>query len=362
MTISQTQKYVYAGLTRWGGGGSKTAKPNTLGGVFRMTVGEFEWQHMMEGFPEVVHVHCLTAHPEDPSVILAGTHDGPYRSTDHGETWHRLDFEPRDVLVWSICFHPQDPQVVFAGTSPVEIYRSDDGGEHWKPVTGSKVADRLAVEPFVNRVMRFAIDPTFPDEIYAAMEVNGALRSLDRGNTWEDCTDTLLQLGERPALRSKVLTQDHREGMLDAHAICASPARPHSPIIALRMGLFAGNQQGKIWEDLGVGRFSPLTYARDIRVSPQSPETLYACLSDSSHGVTGSLCRSGDAGATWQRFDHSVTAASPAMAVALHADDPNLVFFTTRSGQVFGTEDGGKNWREDLLPKGCDGVYALLCT
>jgi hypothetical protein len=361
MAQTQSPKYVYAGLTRWGGGGSKTAKPNTLGGVFRMKVGDYKWQHMMQGFPEVVHVHCLTVHPEDPAVILAGTHDGPFRSTDRGETWQRLDFETRDMLVWSICFHPQDPRVVFAGTSPVGIYRSDDGGESWKPVAGSQAADRLAVSPFINRVMRFAIDPTHPDEIYAAMEVNGAMRSLDGGITWEDCNDTLLQCGERPEFHSKVLTDDEREGMLDAHAICVTPARPHAPIIALRMGLFAGNNRGEDWEDLGVGRFSTLTYARDIRVAPQNPDVLYACLSDSSHGVTGSLCRSEDAGLTWRRIDHSVSAATPAMAVALDADDPEMIFFTTRSGQVFGTENGGKTWREDLLPKGCNGVYALLC-
>lgn len=354
-------KYVYAGLTRWGGGGSKEAKPGTLGGVLRMQVGEWEWRHMVRGFPEVIHVHCVTVHPNDPSVLLAGTHDGPFRSTDRGESWHRLDFEPRDLQVWSICYHPENPEIVLAGTSPVGIYRSDDGGEHWQPAAGSQAPDNLDVGRFVNRVMRIAVDPTHPDDIYAAMEVNGALRSRDRGQSWEDCTATLLQLGERPELHSKVLTDDHREGMLDAHAICTSAALPRTPVIALRMGLFAGDEGGEAWRDMGVGRFSPLTYARDVRVAPQNPDVLYACLSDSSHGVTGSLCRSEDAGKSWARIDHSVTPETPAMAVALDTDDPDLVFFTTRSGQVFGTTDGGKTWREDLLPQGCTGVYALAC-
>lgn len=361
MSESPSPKYVYAGLTRWGGGGSKTAKPDTLGGVFRMQIGEYEWEHKVTGFPEIIHVHCVTAHPTDPSVIFAGTHDGPFRSTDRGEHWERMDFAPRDLQVWSICVHPTDPNIVFAGTSPVGIYKSEDGGEHWQPVPGTQLGDRLDVGKFVNRVMRITVDPSLPDEIYAAMEVNGAMRSLDRGRSWEDCTDTLIALGEKPEYHSKVLTDDLREGMLDAHAICATSARPHAPIIAIRMGLFAGDDCGEHWRDLGVGRFSPLTYARDIRVAPQDPKVLYACLSDSSHGVTGSLCKSEDAGETWRRIDHSVTPETPAMAVALDPDDADRVFFTTRSGQVFGTGDGGTTWREDRLPQGCTGTYALLC-
>jgi hypothetical protein len=359
--MSTAEKYVYAGVTRWAGGGSKVPKPNTLGGVFRMRLGEYRWEHKVNGFPEIIHVHCVTVHPDDPAVLFAGTQDGPYRSSDRGESWQRMDFQPRDRQVWSICVHPADPNIVFAGTSPVGVYKSEDGGEHWQPVAGSDLPSRLDVGKFVNRVMRFAIDPNFPDEIYAGMEVAGAMRSLDGGATWEDTNDTLLAWGEKPAYHSKVLTQDLREGMMDIHAICATPALPHTPILALRMGLFAGRDCGTDWDDLEVGRFSELTYARDIRVAPQDPKTLYACLSDSSHGVTGSLCKSTDAGESWRRIDHTVKAETPAMALALDPDDAGNIFFTTRSGQVFATEDGGTNWAEYRLPEGCIGTYALLC-
>jgi len=104
-----------------------------------------------------------------------------------------------------------------------------------------------------------------------------------------------------------------------------------------------------------------LTYSRDIRVSPQDPATLYACLSVSSQGGTGSVCRSTDSGATWKRFDHSVEPKSTVMAVGLHPDNPDVVFYAARQGQVFGTEDGGRSWREHAMPSGCIGVYAIAC-
>ena len=49
------------------------------------------------------------------------------------------------------------------------------------------------------------------------------------------------------------------------------------------------------------------------------------------------------------------------MAVALHRRDPDQVHCATRSGQVFGTRDGGRTWHEHRLPDGVQDVYALAC-
>jgi hypothetical protein len=43
-----------------------------------------------------------------------------------------------------------------------------------------------------------------------------------------------------------------------------------------------------------VDRFSPFTYGRDIKVSPQDPNTLYACLSVAASSKDGALAREGD--------------------------------------------------------------------
>jgi hypothetical protein len=80
--------------------------------------------------------------------------------------------------------------------------------------------------------------------------------------------------------------------MLDGHAICMSAADPDAVVLAVRMGLFRSEDQGKTWEDLRVDRFSPFTYGRDIKVSPQDPNTLYACLSVAASSKDGALYRS----------------------------------------------------------------------
>ena len=136
------------------------------------------------------------------------------------------------------------------------------------------------------------------------------------------------------------------EGMLDSHAIVVSGAQPASPILAVRMGLFQSRDGGRSWRDMEVGRHSPLTYCRNVIVSPEDPRVLYACLSPAARSTDGSLYRSSDVGETWQRFDHGVKAKATMMAAAVHPADPAKVYCISRCGQVFGTEDAGKSWRE----------------
>ena len=49
------------------------------------------------------------------------------------------------------------------------------------------------------------------------------------------------------------------------------------------------------------------------------------------------------------------------MALALHPRDPQQIYGVSRCAQVFGTQDGGKTWRESRLPEGVQDVYALAC-
>ncbi|MBV9758168.1 MAG: hypothetical protein JO047_14040 [Alphaproteobacteria bacterium] len=336
--------------------GGYFGRPNEPGltGVFRRPAGDRAWQHVLghEAFTVAVH-------PADSSVVLAGTSDGVWRSTDAGETFTRTDF-PDPVQIWSIAPAPADPRVLFAGGSPVAVYRSEDAGEHWTRLPAPALPDRAKM-PFACRVMRFAPHPRNPGEVFAALEVNGVMRSSDGGESWHDCSADLVRWAERePRLRSKIVSDTEHEGMLDAHAIAASPADPDGVVLAVRMGLFRSADRGAHWQDMQVGRFSPFTYARDIRVAPSDPNTLYACLSVAAASTDGALFRSDDLGNTWARFD-KVQPHGTLMSVALHRNDAKQVYVAARYGEVFGTRDGGESWAPMPLPLGVKDVYALAC-
>jgi photosystem II stability/assembly factor-like uncharacterized protein len=49
------------------------------------------------------------------------------------------------------------------------------------------------------------------------------------------------------------------------------------------------------------------------------------------------------------------------MGVAPHPRDPAQVYAVSKSGQVFGTRDGGESWGESRLPQGVGDCYAIAC-
>ena len=339
--------------------GAARAGRTSTGGLYRRPAGEGQWELVTKGLPERTDVQSITVHPQDQNLIYLGTRTGPYRSTDAGASWQRLPFPEDGGEVWSITVHPTRPRTLYLGAAPVAVFKSEDGGDSWRRLSAS-VPERVKMG-FPCRIMRLAVDPSRPEEIYAAVEVGGAIRSLDGGETWSDCSADLVKLAERPHLKSQIQSDTDIEGMMDGHALCVSGAQAGTVFLAVRMGLFRSGNQGTTWEDMEVGRFSPLTYARDVHVSPHDPRELYACLSPAARSEAGALYRSPDLGQTWQRFDHGVAAKSTMMALALHGRDRNQVFCTSRFGQVFGTQDGGRSWSEYQLPAGVTDVYALAC-
>src|SRR3989442_5091801 len=174
---------------------------------------------------------------------------------------------------------------------------------------------------FPCRVPGLGIDPTYPDEIYAGLEVDGVLRSRDRGETWEDVGHDLVKLAERPHLKSRIASDTENEGMLDSHALTVSSAQPGTVFLAVRMGLFRSADRGQTWQDMEIGRFSPLTYARDVQVSPHNARTLWAALIPAPRNKDRSLYPSAARGSTWHRIDHRVQAQSTMIAVALDSPD-----------------------------------------
>lgn len=341
---------IYVGVARRTGG--------TVSGVFRQKTGDSAWEMLGGGLPAGIHAQAITVHPTNPNIVYVGAGDGLYRSNDAGNHWARLN-TPADLQIWSVLVHPTNHRTLFAGTSPVGVLRSDDAGETWRKLANAKQPDRVKMA-FPCRVMRLSIDPAHPDHIYAALEVGGAMRSLDGGETWNDCAAELVNLAERnPHLRSRLQSDTENEGMLDAHALCVSAAKPDTVFLAVRMGVFKSTDAGATWHDVRVGRFSPLTYARDIRVSPHDPKTLFACLSPAAASQDGSLYRSRDFGETWQRLDRGVKARATMMAVAQDPRDAKSISCASRCGQVFSTADDGATWNETLLPDGVHDVYAI---
>jgi Sortilin, neurotensin receptor 3,/BNR/Asp-box repeat len=347
---------VYAGAAYW----VQASQETRTQGLFRLADDSGGWRYVGGGLPDPVEVRTIVVRPGHPDNVYVGTQVGPYVSEDGGESWRAMALPGKEKVVWSILLHPTDPKTIYVGTENTEVFRSRDGGESFEKLPTFEPVGYCKMG-FNSRVIRLALDPSDPDTIYAGLEVGGVLRSLDGGDSWEDCNPSLLKLAEEPHLKSQIGSDTDTEGMMDSHSLTVSPAHPGSVILATRMGLFRSDDKGSNWYEMDIGRYSPLTYARDVQVSPHDPETMHAALSVAAVSDAGSLYRSQDFGQTWKRFDHDVEINSTLMIVATTDRSPDRVWCAARRGQVFGTEDGGKSWLEFPLPPDVEGVYALAC-
>jgi len=347
---------VFAGAAHW----DRANKGASTAGLFRLSGGNGKWQRLSEGLPADVEVRAIAIRPDAPQTVYVGTQQGPYCSEDGGKSWRALPLPGEKKVVWSILLHPEDTGVIYVGAEDLAIYKTTDGGQSWRLLPTVEPAG-LCRMGFPSRVIRLALDPSAPDEIYAGVEVGGVIRSLDGGDSWNDISAGLLTLAEQPHLKSRIGSDTDTEGMMDSHALTVSPAAPGTVILATRMGLFRSRDRGESWEEMGIGRFSPLTYARDVQVFPHDPKVMHAALSVAATSDAGSLYQSRDLGATWSRLDHDVEINSTLMIIATSHQDSKRIYCAARRGQVFGTEDGGTSWRTLPLPKGVEGVYALAC-
>lgn len=312
-------------------------------GLYRKEAGDTQWEKLAKGMPPQPQVRAIAIHPNDPGTIFVGTQRGVYRTQDGGDNFQRMNLT-EGRIVWSFKFHPHDPKIMFLGTEGSEVYKSADGGENWEYLSSIANPDSVQMA-FATRILGIGIEPSNTDYMYAAMEVAGAASSADGGKTWKIAT---------PEFTGNV-------DLLDLHGVSVGAADSKSVFISNRTGVWRSQDHGSNWENLNFDKFSDIQYSRGVEVSPNNPNTLYACIGMNFGSEQGGVLRTTDGGDTWHRFDKGVNPASTTFGIAINERQTEQVYFCTRRGQVFGTHDGGDTWKEHALPEMAGSVKAIAC-
>ena len=272
-------------------------------------------------------VRTLTADPQRPQTVYAGTDKGLYRTDDGGAKWQLLATPMTASSVWSIAFDPSNARVMFAGVgtpSTPAIYRSTDGGETWqhRPMEIAKECPNVGIP----RPTGIAVDPTNGRHVWVGLEVDGVRRSTDGGDTWTK-------------INGQIPNQD-------VHNVLVVAGPPKTVFTVVNDDIWRSTDDGKTWQSAHAREVFPWHYPRGIAVKPDDPRTVFLTLGDSTPGRVGTLMRSKDAGASWENIGLPVQPNSAVWTVSLPAAAPDIVFAASRYGYLYRSDDGGGSWRK----------------
>src|ERR1700730_3207268 len=315
-------------------------------------------------------IYHLKGSPADPNRLYASQTSGWFgqviqRSDDAGATWapvgnqfvyegvpgmhQSYDGTPRPwefKRVWHLEPSLSDPDTVYAGVEDAALFRSTDGGENWKelsglrgPGTGTKwqhAAGGLCLHTIL-------LDPKNPKRMWIAISAAGAFRTDDGGQSWKPINR---------GLRSQYIPDPNAEIGHCVHHIAMNPTRPGVLFMQKHWDVMRSDNAGDDWKE--VSGNLPTDFGFAIDVHAHEPETIYVVpiKSDSEHFVhDGKLrvFRSRTGGNKWEPLtkglpqkDCYVNVLRDAMAV--DSLDKCGIYFGTTGGQVYASADAGDSW------------------
>ena len=286
------------------------------------------------------------------SMIYGGT---VHRSADAGRTWERseqIDLPGHELgELWHVePGHASEPTTLFLGAAPGALFRSDDSGVAWRPVTSlvdHETRDRWMPGAGGMCCHSIQIDPSSPRRMYVAISAAGAFRSDDAGETWAPIN---------AGVAADFAPDPFPEVGQCVHKLLLHPARPERLWQQNHCGVYRSDNAGETWERL-EGNGLPSGFGFPIALDPADPDVAYVIPEEGAENrVTAGgrlgVYRTGDGGASWEL--HSDGLPEQAWAVVLREGmtwDELGPVLGTQGGSVWALEDG--RWSElarDLPP------------
>ncbi len=302
MTLDGAGNIVVAGDTRSADFPVANAVQPKVGGnaapLFATTDYGKTWTAEGVGLPPADNSEAFSVDPANPSVIVAATDVGLYRSTDGGATWAQVG--PAGSYVGEVPMLSRsyaNPEVLYALLNQLTVVRSSDGGATW--TTGAAIEDTgytiVASPQDANTVIVFTL-------------FGMIITSTDGGATLNRPT------GGGSASGPAVPSPD------------GSIYMPAGYYAYGRAGFLKSTDNGKTWQPLADSPYGGYSNAPPLSVCSAIPSVLYFS--------GGFLYRSSDAGLTWTTTLGNVWFAivAPSNCQILYAQGPEV------------SVDGGATW------------------
>jgi BNR/Asp-box repeat len=287
-------------------------------------------------------------------------------SDDFGCTWTEpetygvkfpSDADAAVKQIWQIVpGNADEPDTLYAGVEPAALFRSDDAGKTWSLVKGLyDHPHRPLWQPGGGGLCLHTIlpDPSNKERMHIAISTGGVYRTDDGGANWQP---------RNVGVRAQFLPPEqwYPEFGQCVHKIVSHPSNPNRLFLQNHWGLYRSENGADSWSDIANGVPSDFGFALDI--DPNEPQTAYIIPLESDEfrctpEAKLRVYRTRNSGASWEPLTNGLpqeNAFETVLRDGLSTDErkPTGIYFGTRNGKLFGSNDGGESWQtiEEGLP------------
>jgi photosystem II stability/assembly factor-like uncharacterized protein len=325
------------------------------GGFFKSSDGGLTWRESPDLRNEALH--SLAQSERDPNILITGTFNGMFRSTDSGETWTPLSTAstPGLVHVESLAIDPHDTNTIYAGTWYLP-YKTTDGGKTWRIIKNGIIDD--------SDIFAINLDPRDSRHIIASA-CSGIYETRDAGESWHKVqgipsqsrrTRAILQHPTIPGLVFAGTTEgfwrsakggDNNSWMvttsrqLEINSIAVHPRNPNTVYIGTNnYGVMVSTDGGKNFIPSNGG-FSG-RFVNTIMPDRENANRIYATTINTTTGG-GFFFVSSDGGASWQPSMRNMPPRLIGYSILQDERDGNVIYLGTNLG-MYRSNDRGVSW------------------
>jgi photosystem II stability/assembly factor-like uncharacterized protein len=316
---------------------------------------------------EIYHVKGSPANPDRIYASQSSSWFGQVmqRSDDGGKTWQAVgnqftydgvpgthqwyDGTPHPwefKRVWHLEPSATEPETVLAGVEDAALFKSTDGGQTWKELSGLRghgSGPHWAPGAGGLCLHTIMVDPGNPARMYIAISAAGAFRTDDGGASWQPINK---------GLTSQHIPDPTAEVGHCVHRIAMNRKRPNVLFMQKHWDVMRSDNGGDSWQE--VSGNLPTDFGFVMGVHAHEPDTVYVVpiKSDSEHfPPDGKLrvYRSRSGGNEWEPLTNGLPQKDCYVnvlrgAMAIDALDSCGVYFGTTGGQVYASADSGDSW------------------
>ncbi len=267
---------------------------------------------------------------------VPGTHQW-YDGTPHPWEFKR---------VWHLEPSRTEADTVYAGVEDAALFRSTDAGQGWTEISGLRGHGSGAHwQPGAGGMCLHTIvlDSSDPKRIFIAISAAGVFRTDDGGETWRPINR---------GLKSEFIPDPNAEVGHCVHRIAQHRSRPSVLYMQKHWDVMRSENNGDLWQEVSGNLPSDFGFVIDVHA--HEPETVYVIpiKSDSEHyPPEGKLrvYRSRTGGNEWEALGNGLPQSDCYVnvlrdAMAVDSLDSCGVYFGTTGGQVYASSDAGDHW------------------